>query len=234
MENYHSLATIISGLIRDRLCTQTYNFLSLSLFRGSIMVNLIASTLAGNQQSAKVLEAFVAFANTNKSSFVSFVYENDYAVTRYTVHLGVCLRGAYERALKELEANRNLYVNDAVQLQAIDELIASVKNSLDKGIGNNDAYTKKDKYERLAPNLKYDKDSGKIYLSGFVIGKTVLEHKKDRKPVNSAPKTIAKNVIRKRHTKLDKFRDFILDEKHFGSISVNKNRIVVNSQVVAI
>lgn len=182
----------------------------------------------------QVFKSLVAFASTNTSSFVSFVYENEFEVSRYIVHLGTNIKGAYERGLSNLKAHRELYANDAVQLQAIDELIASFENSLSNGIGKNDAYTKKDKYERLAPNLKYDKDSGKIYLSGFVIGKTVLEHKKDRKPVNSAPKTIAKNVIRKRHTKLDKFRDFILDEKHFGSVSINKNRIVVNSEIVAV
>lgn len=182
--------------------------------------------------NSPMFQALVQFAQTNKSSFVSFVYENEFAVSRYIVHLGTSVRGAYERALKELEANRNLYVNDAVQLQAIDELIASVKNSLDKGIGNNDAYTKKDKYDHIAPNLKMDKESGKIYLSGFVIGKTVLQEKKAPKTVNSAPKTIAKNVIRKRHTKLDKFRDFTLDAQHFGSVSVNKNRLVINSQMV--
>lgn len=179
-----------------------------------------------------VFQSLVAFASTNKSSFVSFVYESEFEVARYIVHLGTSITGAYERGLANLKAHRDIYANDPVQLQAIDELIASFENSLAKGIGNNDAYTKKDKYERLAPNLKYDKDTSKIYLSGFVIGKTVIKHKADRKPVNSAPKTIAKNSIRRRHTKLDKFRDFILDAQHFGSVSVNKNRIVINSPMV--
>lgn len=179
-----------------------------------------------------IFQTLVAFANTNKSSFVSFVYENDNAVSRYIVHLGTSIRGAYGRGLKELEAHRELYLNDAVQLQAIDELITSFKNSLDKGIGKNDNYTKKDKYEMLAPNLKYDKESGKIYLSGFVIGKTTIKEKAPYKTVNSSEKTLAKNALRKRYTKLDKFRDFILDEQHFGSVSVNKNRIIINSPMI--
>lgn len=179
-----------------------------------------------------IFQTLVAFASTNKSSFVSFVYENDNAITRYIVHLGTSITGAYERGLANLKAHRELYVNDAIQLQAIDELIASFENSLSNGIGKNDAYTKKDKYERLAPNLKYDKESGKVYLSGFVVGKTVIKEKKPYKQVNSAPKTIAKNTLRKRYTKLDKFRDFILDESHFGSATVNKNRIVINSPMV--
>lgn len=196
------------------------------------MVNLIASTLAGNQQSAKVLEAFVAFANTNKSSFVSFVYENDHAVTRYTVHLGVCLRGVYERGLANLQAHRDIYTNDAVQLQAIDEVIASIQNSLSKGIGNNDSYTKKDKYQHLAPNLKRDPETGKVYVFGLVVKKNVLRTKEPYKTVNSSEKTLAKKAHRKRYTRLEDFREFILDAKHFGSVSIDRNRIVINSPMI--
>lgn len=184
--------------------------------------------------NSPIFQALVQFAQTNKSSFVSFVYENEFEVSRFIVHLGTNMRGAYERGLANLQAHRGLYVNDALQLKAIDELIESAENSLSKGIGNNDAYTKKDKYTHIAPNLKLDAENGKIYLSGFVIGKQVLQHKKDRTPKNSAPKTLAKNALRKRYTKLDKFRDFILDEQHFGSVTVNKNRLIINSQMVSV
>jgi hypothetical protein len=179
-----------------------------------------------------ILQSLVAFANVNSSAFVSFVYENDNAVTRYIVHLGTSLRGAYERGLEKLKAHRELYLDNPTELQAIDELIASFENSLSKGIGNNDAYTKKDKYEYLAPNLKHDKESGKIYLSGFVVKKFVLKEKAPYKQVNSSAKTLAKNALRKRYTKLDKFRDFIIDEKHFGSVSVDGNRILINSPMI--
>jgi hypothetical protein len=182
--------------------------------------------------NTQILKTLVAVANTDKSSFVSFVYENDHAVTRYIVRLGTSLRGTYERGLKMLEAHRELYVNDAVQLQAIDELIASCKNSLDKGIGNNDSYTKKDVYDYLAPNLKVHKETGKIYLFGFVAKKFVLKNKEPYKTVNSSAKTLAKKALRERYTKLDKFREFVLDEKHFGSMSIQGDRILINSNLI--
>jgi hypothetical protein len=196
------------------------------------MVNIVASAIAGNGRSAKVLEALVAFANTNKSSFVSFVYENDHAVTRYWVHLGVELRGVYERGLANLQAHRDIYINDAVQLQAIDEVIASIQNSLSKGIGQNDNYTKKDKYQQLAPNLKMDKETKKVYLFGLVVKKQVLRTKEPYKTVNSSEKTLAKKAHRKRYTRLENFREFILDANHFGSVSVNKNKITINSPMI--
>ena len=184
--------------------------------------------------NAQVLQALVAFANTNKSSFVSFVYENDNAVTRYTVHLGVELRGVYERGLANLKAHRDLYVNDAVQLQAMDEVIASVENSLSKGIGQNDSYTKKDKYQQLAPNLKYDPETGKVYLFGLKVRSNVILEKEPYKKVNSSEKTLAKKAMRQRYTRLDSFREFILDAKNFHSVSVNKNRITINAPLATI
>ncbi len=177
---------------------------------------------------AETIKALVHFASVNTSSFVGFQYQNEYEQSHVTLHLGTNLERAYRDDLETLLANRELYVNEPIYLLAIDELIASVRNSLEKGIGNNDAYTKKDTYEQLAPNVKMHKETGALYVSGFQHRKTVIETLKERKPVKSSEKTIAKKTIAKRlNLKKDKFREYIIDEKHMGRVRVKGNTLYI-------
>lgn len=178
--------------------------------------------------NAQVLKALVAFARVNSSSFVAFPYETDFEKANVVLHLGCNVRRKYEKDLETLENARQFYVdmNDPVYLEAIDDMIKSLKNSLDKGIGNNDAYTKQDVYESLAPNIKQHKESGKLYVFGFVNQKNVTEVKAQRKAVNSRPKTIAKRTIEKRHgLQTPKFREYIIDLAHISSVKVKGDHI---------
>ena len=174
----------------------------------------------------QVLKAVIAFAKVNGSSFVGFPYENEYERANIVLHLGCNVQKKYEGDLAKLEQARPLYEADATYLEAIDEMIASFRNSLTKGIGNNDGYTKKDVYVNLAPNIKQHKETGKLYVFGFLNQKTVVETKAERKPVNSRPKTIAKRTIEKRHgLETPKFREYIIDLEHIASVSVKGDRI---------
>lgn len=176
--------------------------------------------------NAQVLQAIVAFANVNSSSFVGFPYENDYEKANVVLHLGCNVERKYQKDIATLTEVRELYVSDSVYIEAIDEMIASLSNSLEKGIGNNDNYTAKDVYENLAPNIKQHKESGKLYVFGFLNQKTVTEVKAERKAVNSRPKTIAKRTIEKRHNlETPKFRQYIIDLEHISSVKVKGDRI---------
>lgn len=175
---------------------------------------------------AQVLKAVIAFAKVNTSSFVGFPYENEYEKANVVLHLGCDIRKKYENDLAKLTEARAMYENDPVFLEAIDDLIASLTNSLTKGIGNNDNYTKQDVYDNLAPNIKQHKETGKLYVYGFLNQKNVTEVKAQRKAVNSRPKTIAKRTIEKRHgLETPKFREYIIDLAHMKSVRVKGDRI---------
>jgi hypothetical protein len=178
--------------------------------------------------NAQILKALVAFAKVNTSSFVGFPYESEYEKSNVVLHLGCNIEAKYRKDIATLTDARQFYVEqgDSLYIEAIDEMIASLNNSLEKGIGNNDNYTAKDTYINLAPNVKQHKDTGKLYVFGFVIQKNITEVKAERKPVNSRPKTIAKRTIEKRHN-LDtpKFRQYIIDLEHISSVKVKGDRI---------
>lgn len=187
--------------------------------------------------NAQVLKALVAFARVNSSSFVGFPYETEYEKANVVLHLGCNVERKYQKDLETLESARQFYVdmNDAVYLQAIDEMITSLRNSLQKGIGNNDNYTKQDVYESLAPNIKQHKESGKLYVFGFVNQKNVTEVKAQRKAVNSRPKTIAKRTIEKRHgLETPKFREYIIDLAHISSVKVKGDHIELVPQTAPV
>lgn len=178
------------------------------------------------QMNTQVLQTVVEFAKINRPKFVSFQYENEYEKAQVTLLVGVNLNSVYERDLRALKSAQSMET-DPIRKQAIDELVASVENSLSKGIGNNDDYTKKNVYTAIGNNVKQHVENGNLYVSGFVIRKNVIEVKAQRKKVNSSDKTIAKNSLRKRYTRMANFREYILDVAHMGTVAINKNRIVI-------
>lgn len=189
---------------------------------------LFSHTFLGFNMNTKVMQTLIEFAKIDRPKFVSFQYENKHERAQVTLLVGVTLENVYQRDLRALEQARELET-DALRLQALDAVIESVKNSLSKGIGNNDAYTKQDVYEHIGPNIKRHKENGSVYVSGFVINKKVLASLEPRKQVKSSDMTIAKNSIKKRYTRMAKFREFIIDPAHFGTVAVNKNRITIST-----
>lgn len=140
--------------------------------------------------------------------FASLLYtaKGSGEVARHVVCLGVSIERAYKRDLALLIAL--LPTLSGVASEACAELIASLRDSLTNGIGNNAAYTCKDVYTHLATGIKEHTESGEIHVYGFAIAKTVLAEGK-YKSVNSSDKTIAKNKLRKL-LKSGNFRQFAL------------------------
>ena len=168
------------------------------------------------------LVAIVASIATQKKGarFASLTYtaKGTGEVARHTVCLGVSVERAYRRDLAMLTAKRKSLLDSLeateglakifVTLEACDELIASLEESLEKGIGNNSAYTCAGVYESICRGVKFHKETGELYVTGFTIGKEVIK-KGEHKVVKSSEKTIAKNALR-RGMKSGKFRQFAL------------------------
>lgn len=126
-------------------------------------------------------------------------------VANHTLAMGVNLDRAYRRDEKIIQLTRP---QTDLGKEAKSAVLASVQESITKGIGNNSAYTCKDVYENVAPGIKYHKETFELYVYGFSIRKNVIKPGV-YKTVKSAPLTIEKDKLRKK-LKVGRFRQFII------------------------
>jgi len=160
-------------------------------------------------KAIQLLEQISATARTG-ARFASFTYtaKGTGETARHRLALGVDIERAYRRDLRVLNGKRPHL--DGIALVACDELIASLRESLEKGIGNNSAYTCAGVYDRFAKGIKAHAETGALHVTGFSLGKTVLAPGV-YKDVKSSEKTIAKNALRKL-LKSGKIRQFAFAE----------------------
>ena len=136
-------------------------------------------------------------------------------VARHTVLLGFSYRKSVENSLLELEIQRpSLTGIDAI---AADELLESFRKTLN---GTQDGYTKAEIYADTAiSGLKVNTNDNSLQLFGLTHAKVVLIPGAF-KTVKSAPKTIAKNAIRKA-LPVGKFREYAIDSGAIHAARVN-------------
>jgi hypothetical protein len=155
--------------------------------------------------------------------FISITYTNQNGETsKYTLLTGVILKSLYLSDLRSLEKLRNHL--DGIKLIACNELIASIKNSLEKGIGKNDRYTLKGYFTPITANgeVSYhvsDEGVKSLYLRGYSLSKTVLV-KGTYPVVKSSEKTLAKQEIEK-SLKRGKIRTFKIDMNQIHGVRLN-------------
>jgi hypothetical protein len=157
-----------------------------------------------------------ALAKRTSASFASFTYTTKETgeVAKYHLILGATTETLYAKDIVKL--NRILPLLQKIGAQphvilAAQELLNSRNESLTKGIGNNSAYTNKETYEYVEgfPGVRRHKETMALYVSGLLNHKTVIQEGTPRKPVKSAPKTIAKRRI-ERLLPSGKYRMFTL------------------------
>ena len=95
-------------------------------------------------------------------------------------------------------------------LSAIEEMIVSAEKNLSANIEDRTASSQAqtDAYESLGKGIKFHKETGDLYITGFANNKTILVEGEYKK-VNSAPKTLVKKEVTK-GLKMYKFRSFKL------------------------
>lgn len=183
----------------------------------------------GNYALAEVVKHVTALKSPR---FISFIYENEFEISAVTVLVGLKLENAYKYDLAVLE-EINRHETDGLRLEAMAEIMISLRESLEFGIGNNHRYTNKNTYTHVEGkngSVKVHNDNGMAYLSGTVVRKRVLAYKAERPVVNSRPKTIAKNQIKKEYCKMSNFRQYKLNADSLTSISFAHNRIIFNAE----
>ena len=135
----------------------------------------------------------------NLPTFVAIQgYTNDSAgeTANYVINVGVSYEKARERTITKLNDYLALPgLTDMYQLAASELLNSAVKNA-NPETATAASIAQKDAYTHLGRNIKIHKETGDLFLTGFVVGKKVLVAG-TYKEVKSAEKTIAKKKIAK-------------------------------------
>ena len=150
-----------------------------------------------------------------EEEIVNIEYESEHDLAIYTFVVNLVLEDLYKKDIENLTYALEAEEGDD-RREAIEELLKSLRKSLEVGIGNNPAYTKKGTYEHVAPGFKMHKETGDLYISGILTNKILIEEKKPRKETKSSQKTITKNEIRRKYMTSHKFREFKVDRVRLG------------------
>ena len=150
-----------------------------------------------------------------EEEIVNIEYESEHDLAIYTFVVNLVLEDLYKKDIENLTYALKVEEGEDRQ-EAIEELLGSLRKSLEVGIGNNPAYTKKDVYEHVSPGFKMHKETGDLYVFGVLTNKMVIEEKKERKETKSSQKTILKNEIRRKYMTSHRFREFKVDRVRLG------------------
>lgn len=176
-----------------------------------------------NSTLASALALAVEDTRRTGTRFVGMTYTNENGEkSKYRLIMGINLVSLYKSDLRTLKKLRPSL--EGVKALACDELIASINNSLTKGIGNNDAYTLKGYYTPITPNGEVKLHVNEVgethlYIRGYVLTKTVIEKGVYAK-VNSSDKTLAKKEIEK-SLKRGKIRTFKINVGVLEGVRMN-------------
>ena len=148
--------------------------------------------------------------NNTNIKFVSFVYtsKGDGKVARKTILINTSVEQMYEKDLVTVKALRET-LTDETEIVACEKVIASLENSLKKGVGNNDSYTQKGLWKPLIDGnysvmVRTDGEDG-LQIRGREMQEKVFVEGAPKKPVKSSAVTIARSKIEKALMK-SKFR----------------------------
>ena len=168
-----------------------------------------------------LVDLIAALGDVQGCKFASLTYKSKESgeIARHTVLLGFNYKTSVENSLTELEILRpSLSGIDAI---AADELLESFRKTLN---GTQDNYTKAKTYADTAiKGLKVNTVDNSLQLFGLCQSKIVLTPG-TFKTVNSAPKTIAKNKLRKTLA-IGKFREYALDNGAIQGARINGETI---------
>jgi hypothetical protein len=151
-------------------------------------------------------ELFALLANQVTPTFISVKnYRNEQGeVSNYVINIGADYGTAKNADTETLKDAKNFEgvkgYSDEARLAL---LTANLKPS-------NQSKAQTDAYTTICPNVRMHNETGRIYVFGFRISKTVLVEGV-YPSVNSSPLTLAKEAIRK-GLKAPKFRQYCLDK----------------------
>jgi len=167
------------------------------------------------------IKAIDALRDATKSGckFMTFLYtsKGQNETSKYQINFGISNKAACEH---DREALLAYTPKDALEETAKAELLESLTQTIEEGVSQ--SYTQADTYDIIGKGIKQHKETGDIYIDGFVESKeVVVPATNPKKPVNSRPLTLAKNHIKKVcEFKRNRFGSFILKPENIGGVKV--------------
>ena len=151
--------------------------------------------------------------------FMTFLYQSKGTgeVSKYQINFGISNKSACEHDREALLA----YVPQSeLEETAKAELLKSLTETIEEGVSK--SYTQVDTYDYIGKGIRQHKETGEIYIDGFIQSKEQVEPPTNpKKPVKSRPLTLAKNAIKSAcNFKRNKFGSFILNPSNIGGIVV--------------
>lgn len=155
-------------------------------------------------------------------------------ISHQTLNVGIDVLNAKKKDLKSLQSVtiEKLYeiadkkgIDKKIAETALSELLASQLKNVSTEIENRtvNSQAQSDAYVHINKGMKVLKDSGVLYVAGFVVDKTVIV-KGEYKTVNSQDKTIMKDAIKKElNLKMNAYRSFVF--KNAEAYKINGNDI---------
>lgn len=181
------------------------------------------TTEKAEKQTPKTKEQAIAqFVKDNSTRFFTMEYTNLKGERSIYVCQSIpSYESTYQRSLNKVNKMRP---KDDLGKAAREAVIKSLKESLEKGIGNNSAYTQREVKKEKDENLRI-LENGQIKLLVRVIRKKIIKPSlEEKKKVNSSPITIAKNKIRKK-IPTGQIREFNLNAEQVHKISARGMRL---------
>jgi hypothetical protein len=170
-----------------------------------------------------------AINESGRATFIGITYtaKGTGETARHVLNLGVSYLNAVRKALAELDTLSREGLS-GLEIEALDNVIASYKNTLDnaeKG-KKNDVYTKKDVYLDICPGLKMNLNDYSLELHAMSVSKKVITPGKEKKPTVSRPLTIAQDKFKK-GLAVSKYRSFCLDVGCLDSVRIGGDELEV-------
>ena len=158
-------------------------------------------------------------ATASGCKFITFLYtsKGQGETSKYQINFGISNKAACEHDREALLAYNP---QNELEETAKAELLKSLTETIEEGVSK--SYTQVDTWDYIGKGIKQHKETGEIYIDGFVESKEVLVPATNpKKPVNSRPLTLAKNHIKKVcEFKRNRFGSFILKPENIGGVKV--------------
>lgn len=189
------------------------------------------------------MKNFDAFKNLNKNG-ARLINLNHYEsvtsgeIADHKINTGADVMKAKKGDLKRIQRASEsdlLAVSDktGIALDIVKMALAEMLESATKNVSpvledrTKQSQGQTNNYVFLAPSVKFDPETETLYIFGQAIKKSNIVKEGTYKEVKSAPKTIAKNVLKKQlRLRTDKFRNFIV--KNVKSVTMNGKQVDVN------
>ncbi len=165
-----------------------------------------------NQNVKMFLDSLTRFPTTSGVKFVSFEYTSKGTgeFSRYLLNIGVSIENLYRKDVQTLTDLLPTLSGD--HLSVAQEILDSLNESLDVGIGHNSKYVHSaenaDTYDTIEgyPAVKIHRESGDVLVKGILVHKKVITPG-TYKVVKSRPRTLIKKELEAGLRK-SKYREF--------------------------